>query len=275
MRLFRIPILGILILLLSSCTKEQVTLEPSEVLKRSIIKSSSVESVTISASAFLILKGYTSFSGSAVVQGVVRGSGGWAADVTFQGRDSLGKGGFESGNFSALSVDGSQIFLKPTSLQGPVLSAYAQTLSGSINGWWVTGEPSPETHSGRHTLSPQELKETASLFDVRAMTGPAMYSSVKRAYQLSVVVKPDAVSSLFADAAKDNTVVSGTLWIDAKDFSLLRASWNLRDVFTQIGPADISFDVTFSDYGRSKEIIPPTGSASVLPLNGVFATIFH
>lgn len=270
-RPFHFLLLGIL-LFLASCG-EVKPLEPEEVLKRSIIRSSAVESASVSASVFILLKGYSSFSGSAVVQGVLRGSGGWSADISFQGRDSNGTGAPESGKIRTISVDGSQIFLKPESLQGPMLELYAKSLTGSLNGWWVTGQPASLPLGGRRTLSPADLSETASMFTIISASGPLKISDRKKAYRIDVLLSDDAVRTLFADSAKENTSIRGTLWINALDFTLLRAEWNLRDLMTVFGPADLSVDVTLSDINRPTEISLPTGSSSKLPLNGAFATI--
>lgn len=270
----RSALLAFIPLLLVSCAEEK-PLEASEVLRRSIIRSSAIESASVSASAFVLLKGYASFSGSAVIQGVIRGTGGWSADIAFQGRDSQGTGAPESGRILSVSLDGSQIFLKPESLQGPMLEAYAKTLTGSLNGWWMTGQPAAIPQGGRHTLGPAELNQTAELFSILGSSGPDPYPGRRKAYRIHVALTPDAVTTLFANSAKENTEIQGVLWIDANDFTLLRATWDLRDVLTAFGPADLSLDVTLSDVNHAPEIFPPTGSSGILPLNGVFATISH
>ncbi len=266
----------LLALALSSCAAPPPALEAGEVLRRAIIRSSAIDSASISASASVLLKGYSTFSGSAVIQGVLRGSGGWSADISFQGRDSAGRGEAESGTIKVLSLDGSQIFLNPKSLQGPLLHIVSKSLTGSVNGWWVMGQPSPIPTGGRHTLSPAELDETASLFRIDGSSGPSAYAGRRTtAYRIAVTLTPDALRALFAGAAKDKTAISGVLWIDAEDFTLLRATWNLADILTSFGPADILLDVVLGDINRAPEIVPPTGSSATLLLNSVFDTISH
>ncbi len=273
--LLRRTSLLLLAISLAACGQKPVSLEPREVLRRAIIRSSSIESASISASASVLLKGYATFSGSAVIQGVIRGAGGYSADISFQGKDSVGGGQAESGLVRVVSIDGSQVFLKPESLRGPQLEPFAQSLSGSLNGWWFIGQPSSLPPGGRHTLSPAELDEMSSLFTIGDVKEPEIFSGRRKAYRIPVSLEQKAVAALFAHSAKENTAVRGTLWIDTADFTLVRATWRLGDLLTPFGPADILLDVSFTDINRAPEIVLPTGSASALPLNGVFATISH
>ena len=274
-RILRHSSLLLLAVVLASCGQKPVPLEPREVLRRAIIRSSAVESATVSASASVLLKGYATFSGSAVIQGVIRGTGGYAVDVSFQGTDSLGAGLPESGLVRVVTIDGSQIFLKPESLRGPRLEPFVRSLSGSANGWWFVGQPSSLPTTGRKTLSPADLEEMSSLFAIGDVKEPEAFSGRKTAYRMPVTLSSEAIAALFAHSAKEHTGVSGTLWIDAADFTLLRANWRLTELLTPFGPADILLDISFTDINRAPGIVLPTGSASVLPLNGVFATISH
>jgi len=243
-----------------------------EILKRSIVKNAAMESTSFSASAFLRTKGYATLSGSAVVQGVLRSAGGWSADISFQGRDSIGTGAFESGRIRSVSRDGTQILLSFDSLQGPIVENFIRTLTGSSNGWWSIGEPSMRTN-GRGAISPMQLNDIASLFQIHALHPPEkLFGSVK-SYRLDISLIPNAVRNLFGDFAKENATVSGTLWINAKDFTLLRAVWNLEAILTPLGPADLVIDVTLSGSTATPEIILPTGSAGILSFKSVFATI--
>lgn len=265
----------LLALLLASCGTPPKPLPPEEVLRRAIIRSSAIESASVSASASILLKGYSSFSGSAVIQGVLRGTGSWSADVSFQGRDSAGHGRPASGRVRAVSLDGSQVFIKPDSLQGDLLEAYAKTLTGSLSGWWYVGQPAGTPPGGRRTLAPAELNQAAAMFRIDSSSGPEPFADSGTAYRISVTLTPDAVAALFAGSAKPTTAAYGTLVVDAADFTLIRATWNLRDVLTSFGPADIALDVALGDINRAPEIVLPSGSSAALPLNGVFATISH
>ncbi len=235
-----------------------------------------MDSASVSASVTATVDGGKTFSGSSVVQAILRNGGtSWSMTSTFQADGLLFGSDKSSGRLTLLTADGHQFFLKTDDLQGPLSDLMKKTLTGSRNGWWVTGE----SQSGRllktvrSAPAPEELGKAADMFEIIAATPPRRGQDGRLEYRLEVVLSKDAKRALFPPETVDDAAMEGTLLIDAVDFTLKRSSWKIAGVKTSFGLLSIDFDVALKDFDRAPDISLPIGSSATLPLKDFFATI--
>lgn len=244
---------------IAGCSWNTERLPAGEVLRRTILRSRTLESVTASASFTVVATSLNGFSGSMVLQSVIHdGGGSWSADATFQGVDGLRRPA--SGRVRALSPNGSQILIRLESAEGPATDALRRTLSGGTGIWRSIGQPS-EGQSARTVPGPEEMERAAGMFEIVEDLGIETIQGIAQ-YHLKVRLSPQALL-LFGNPGE----AAGDLWIDRKTFTLRRARWVLTGLRTPLGITSAIGDVGFSDFDSAPHVELPTGSSQILPLD--------
>lgn len=259
------------IILLSACANRDPQLSPEEVIRRAVIRSHTVESVSVALSGNMKLESQPSLSGSIVVQGVVRSGGrAWSADSSFIVESTGGLGHTQaSGRLVLVAPGNGQIFLRPESMEGMLGEAVRRTLTGSVSGWWVMGEEQKVDVSSQ-TPDPDTLSAYADAIVVTENFGIQDGVDGDR-YHYKVELKPEAIAILDPSADASELSATGELWIDTKTFVLTRAMWDIDGLRSEHGVARIHADALFTDYDSSPQIQGPVGSATTLPLESIFA----
>lgn len=250
-------------------------LPPEEVLRRAILRGHTLDSASLSASVSVAIDEGKSLSGSSVVQAILHNGGtAWSATSTFRASGTFVPSGETSGRVTVLTLDGHQLFLKPESLQGEISELVKKTLTGSQNGWWTIGESESGqvVRTVRSAPAPAELDQAASMFTITDSRPPRRGQDGRLEYRLDVELSKKVQEELFPPNTTENAVVTGTLFIDAQDFTLRRSAWEIHDLKTLFGLASIHFDVSLQDFDRAPVIKLPVGSSATLPFKDIFAT---
>lgn len=264
----------ICLILLPACGRKVLDLPPEEVVRRAVIRSSTVDSVSIALSGNVKTQGAPTLSGSIIVQSVVRSSGhAWSADASFN-VESMGESGFTQANGRVVLVapGNGQIYLRPESLDGMLGDRLKRVLTGSVNGWWVVGEERA-FEAPSLVPDPAMLSAYGDAIDVMRDFGVTTSKEGRKQYHYAVALKSESLIALDGDTQEPTQDFSaqGELWIDAEDFTLSRATWDIQSVPSVMGPANVRVDATFSRYDRSPQIQSPAGTAATLHIESIFA----
>lgn len=271
-RFFSLSAAAYCIIFLSGCGSREPQLLPEEVVRRAVIRSHTVESVSVSLSANFVTQSESSLSGSIVTQGVVRSGGrAWSADTSFIVESAEMLGAAQASGRLVLAAPGNgQVFLRPESMEGMLGEAVRRTLTGSLSGWWVVGEEQKVDVSTTPTPDPNVLSAYADAIVVTQNFG-IQEGAGDDLYHYKVALKPEAIAILDPSADASTLSATGDLWIDAKTFVLARAVWDIDGLQSEYGTARLHVDVLFTDYDSSPQIRGPVGSAATLPLESIFA----
>lgn len=268
-------LISCLMLVCGACTNTP-KLPPEEVIRRAVIKSNTVESVAVALSVDLRTITTNTLSGSMIVQGVLRsGSQAWSADTSFNVESTMKRGHERaSGRLQAVSPGRGQTYLRLESIDGALGDLVKKSLTGSMNTWMVYGTDSGTKPALRQTPDPALLSSYADAIVVEENLGTEKDAEGRTLYHYRVTLKPETVSSLPQGGSVEEVSTlkaNGELWIESSGFSLTRAKWSLSNVPTIFGPVILHIDALFSDYNAAPRVSPPTGSASILPLESIFA----
>jgi hypothetical protein len=269
-RRFSLALLPLLFLFIAACNPKQI-LPPDEVLRRTILRSSSVDSVLMNGTVSMSLDGPRKMSGSSLLHMSMQNGGmAWSvrSDVRFTG--PLGER--SSGMVDIRTADSHQFFVRFDETQGSLFLALQKTMSGSLQDWKSFGDPVLLQAIGRHTPTPQELESAAAIFRIDQSSPPKRGDEGRLEYTLDVTLTDDALLKLFPPKIAEKTHIFGTLVIDAKNFTLHRARWTVEGIETDYGTVKAIFEVTLRDFDHAPEISLPHGSTAMLPLKDIFAT---
>ncbi len=259
---------------LTACQKQPV-LPPEEVIRRSVIKSNTVQSFAVSLSAKMNTVEVDSLSGSVVLQAIVRSGGrAWRADTSFDIESTMSRGHERaSGRIVAVFPGNGRTFLRLESSEGVLGTLLRQSFTGSTSGWMMYGEESGMTVRPRATPDPDYVLSYADAIVVTEDLGKTKNYSGRETYHYRVALKPEALLSIMQSQPIDvdqNLRAEGELWIDSENYSLLRATWKLVGVPTSLGAISLDIDALFSQYDSAPRIETPFGSAATLPLDSIF-----
>lgn len=265
----------LLVALLCGCTLGAPDLPPNEVLKRSVIKSHSVNSVSIAVASTFQTQGQKTLSGSMIIQGVLRAGGRvWSADTAFdiESKEATGSQ-YMTGRAVFISPGTGLQYLRIESLEGELGAKIKALLNTSSSMWWVTGTPKDNTDSEViRAPDPAILEEYVNAIQIVDDLGIAKLEDKTKAYHYKVTLKPEVLAVLDPDdVSAGDFIAEGELWINAKDFSLRRAIWDLSNVESEAGTVDIHADINFSNFNKAPQITEPNGSIETLPLESIFA----
>lgn len=259
---------------IASCNPKK-NLSAEEVLRRAILRGHTMDSASLSASVSASVQDGTVLSGSSVIQAVLQNGGtSWSVTSTFQATGTVFKSEETSGRITVLTMDGRQFFVKADGLQGMVADLMKQAMTGSLNGWWVTGQ----SQSGqiirtvRSAPAPAELNAATAMFVIVDSTAPRRGQDGRLEHRLDVRLSKEAQSALFTEETTEMATMEGTLFIDAEEFTLRRSSWTIENLMTPFGPTALHFDISLQDFDRAPDVLLPQGSSATLPLKDIFAT---
>lgn len=273
-RIFSYLIAGIATLVVVSCIPRS-NISAEEVLRRTIIRSHTLDSANLTATVSAQLNGKKAMSGSALIEGVIQNGGlSWSLVSSVRVRGLL-PNDQSSGNVSLLTPDGQVYYVHFDTIQGAATAVVPLIGTGSANGWWKTGTSLPVQAYTRTIPSPSELEQAVSLFTIVDFSSPRRGADGRLQYRLTVSLADDAMQSLFGQYVSEETRTTGTLTIDALDFSLRRTQWSLESLQTSEGSLNLAFDITLKDFDTAAEVVLPTGSSATLPLKDIFATFSH
>lgn len=276
--MFIVRSLSILIIpafLLSACGKPPV-LPPDEVIRRAVIRSNTVESVAVSLSADIHTEESAAFSGSVIVQSVIRSGGhAWTADTSFNIESAMNRGHERaSGRLVLVSPGTGRTYIRLESAEGTLGQLLRKSFTGSSNGWMFYGEESLTKPAKRQAPDPVMLSSYADALRVTEDLGIIKHPSGRTLYHYRVSLKSETLSAM-PDGGSVESASSlsahGEMWIDTSDFSLARVVWNVRGVPTSFGLVTLHADALFSDYDSAAQIQTPVGTAATLPLESIFA----
>ncbi len=271
----RIISLGIFLISLSACG-QKIELQPEEVVRRAIIRSSTVESVAASVVADMKTENTDTLSGSVIMQGIIRSGGqSWSTDSTLT-IESATKRGHERvrGRLVMVSPGNGQTYLRLESVEGVLGELLRNSMPDSTSGWMVFGNDSASVPSARSTPDPERISSYADVIIVQEDVGMEKDDDGQMLYHYRVGLHSDALASLSHESPSgeaDGMKAVGEMWIESGNFSLRKVKWFLTGVPTSIGPMTMHIDVLFTQYDAALQIRTPVGSAATLPLESIFA----
>lgn len=261
-----------LLILLSGCGEPPPTLKPEEVLRRTVIAGSMLDSLSLLGSGALKLEkdGRT----SAVitdVNGVIHGGSVWSFDVRgiMNKIAATGSGNRINGTLSSPG-DGS-IYLRLSSFSGPDAPLVQRLLSGSTaTQWWlVAGDPSGMRSTAVTTPAAQDIGTFVSSFRVLEDFG-MIEEDGRKMYRYKVDVVPPHGGA----AEEDPMKISGEIRIDAESYFLIRAVWQLANVPTIAGSLSGNISLTLRDQNKAQDAAFPPGAAARFPLQEFLQILF-
>jgi len=261
--------------LLASCGKRPVELPPQEVIRRTVLRSQTIDSVSYEGIASLALDGKQELSGNVAVSGVIRTiDRTWAMEaagefVKKEGGNILRKG---SGAVSLSSPKPGALFLRIERLQGPLFKM--PVLSGSVLGkWWRTTGTAAEVIQGTGgTPDPRLVDAYVSALEV--MGGGLEPLGGGFVYRYSVRVSSGALWNFMKRMPPRSGAPSfdarGEVWIDPSTFLLQRAKWTVRSFPVRSGNLHATLEVVLREYDRAPDIPLPEALRSVLSPDTIF-----
>lgn len=244
---------------------------PQEVIRRSVIQSHLLESVIVAVSGSIRTTESTTLSGSYVLQGILyRGGESWSADASFAfervsdiGHQNLG------GRLEALAPGDGVAYIRFNSLTGMLADSLSHTVPKSLLAdWWIVPELGSITRQSG-TPDPEQIDQLASQIEFVKDLGMTRIGK-RDQYHYEVKISTQVLGHEQAEDG-EHSRISGELWIDADMFTLRRAVWTIEGMETQFGPLALTIDAVFSRHNAAPLLQVRTGSASVLPLNDIFA----
>jgi hypothetical protein len=235
-----------------------------------------VNSVSIAVASTFTSNGKRTLSGSLIIQGVLRSGGKvWSADTAFDIESKEQKDvQYLTGRAVLLSPGSGLKYLRIEALEGDLGTVIRRALGGASPTWWVTGAPA-EDPEGEVLRAPDPaiLEEYVNAITIVEDLGVDRMDDKTKAYHYKVTLKPDILAALEREDSSSvgDFSAEGELWINAKDFSLRRAIWGLKNVESEIGMVDLHADINFSNFNRAPQITEPNGSIETLPLESIFA----
>lgn len=263
------------VFVLTACGKPPA-LPPDEVIRRAVIRSNTVESVAVSLSADMHTEETSAFSGSVIVQSVIRSGGhSWTADTSFNIESAMTRGHERaSGRLVLVSPGTGRTYIRLESADGVLGQLLRKSFTGSSNGWMSFGEESQAQPAKRQAPDPAMLSSYADALQVTEDLGIVKHPGGRTLYHYRVSLKSETLSTMpdgGSVEAASSLSAQGEMWIDTSDFSLARVVWNVRGVPTSFGLASLHADALFSDYDSAAQIQTPVGTAATLPLESIFA----
>lgn len=254
-----------------SCTPRS-HISAEEVLRRTVIRSHTLDSASFTASVSAHLDGGKTISGSSIVQGVIQNSGmSWSLTSDFRIHGLLPDDD-SSGNVSLLTPDGDAYYVRFDAIEGGLQSVLPLMGSGSANSWWKIGQSVPKQKYTRTIPDPLELDQAVARFTIQDFLPLQRGSDGRLEYRMNVLLSDEAMHSLLGQYVSEESHATGTLAIDAHDFTLRRTQWSLQHLQTPSGTLNVTFDIDLKDFDSAKEVVVPSGSSATLPLKDIFAT---
>ncbi|MFA5800208.1 MAG: hypothetical protein WC840_04590 [Candidatus Peribacteraceae bacterium] len=261
--------------LLASCGKRPVELPAEEVIRRTVLRSQTIDSVSYEGIASLALDGKQELSGNIAASGVIRsGDHAWAMQAAGEfmkkeGGKILRKG---SGAVSLSSPKPGTLFLRIERLQGPLFKM--PVLSGSVLGkWWRVAGTAAEVIPGTGgTPDPRFVDAYVSAVEV--LGGGLEPLGGGLVYRYSVRVSSGALWNFMKRMPTWSGAPSfdarGEVWIDPSTFLLQRAKWTVRSFPVRGGNLHATLEVVLRAYDRSPDIPLPEALGSALSPDTIF-----
>ncbi len=261
--------------LLASCGRRPVELPPEEVIRRTVLRSQTVDSVSYEGIASLVLDGKQELSGNTAVSGVIRNiDRTWAMQaagefVKKEGGKILRKG---SGAVSLSSPKPGALFLRIERLQGPLFKM--PVLSGSVLGkWWRTTGTAAEVIPGTGGTPDPRLVD-AYVSAVEVLGGGLEPLGGEFVYRYSVRVSSGALWNFMKRLpplpGTSSFDARGEVWIDPATFLLRRAKWTVRSLPVRGGNLSATLEVVLREYDRAPDIPLPEATGPALSPDTIF-----
>lgn len=258
-RLTLIGIAGIAALLVSCLSRPPPTVASGEVLRRALIRTATLDSVDIDATASLKSVSGISAHASLTLSGTLAPlTHEWIVHV--RGNAETPKYPEMRGEVTLASSRPGELYLRIDALRG--LGDAAAIMSGS---WMMLASGSGTRAS---PPDPKLLEASASAFSIQR-SAMQKEADGTYAYHMSVSV---STGGLLSTGEGKLERLTGDLTIDARSFNIRRADWRLSSVESPLGPIDIELDIRFLRHNAAPISLPIlTGSA--LDIESVFDMI--
>ena len=253
-----VAVLSSSILMLASCGKNKPKeLNPDEVIRRTMLKSLSVDSVAFDGNVNFRIRGQKTISGSAYVSGVTHN-----ADRAWSMISKVHIDDPESSlEINLVSQKPSEIYLKinpDADADGKII----QSSGATFGQWWRLGYSSGTSVADKAvTPDPRIIYKYSSILKV---TSGGLRAD-GRYYQYGVSISPVSLAEKNILASWEfKKEAIGEVLIDAESFRLKQVKWALDSVPTPIGEAYLVLDIRFSKYDEAPGLIIPDSSGSSL-----------
>ncbi len=257
-----IGIVSFSLIALAACQSAPVPLPPTEVLKRAIISTMTLETVKIDATVNMTAKHRPLTVLLALTGSLSPIKHAWVLNAggTFTAA--------QSASFSVrakiVSLREGRVFLQLADFHSTNVRSLRTFTGGLIGPWW-------SLTSGSGGLMEESYGPDPSLIDAYASAIIIESGGLERGidnryrYHYTVRIGSGAIAALGLVGAESPPQIFGDLTIDAKSFALLKVLWKVKGLPSEIGVIDAGIDVHFHDQNVGKLLLPDIVDAYRLP----------
>ncbi len=249
-------------MLLTACQSAPTPLPATEVLKRAIISTMTLESVKIDATVDMTVKNQPLAFVFALTGSLSPIKHAWVLDAG---------GTFTTSKFATFNVraklaspDEGSVFLRIAELHSTNVRSLRAFTGGLLGQWWSLSSASGTSKLTSFGPDPSLIDAYASAITIES-GGLEQAGDGKYAYHYTVHIGSGAIAAFGEAGAESLPKISGDLTIDATSFALQKVLWKVRGLPSGIGVITAGVDVRFHDQNAEKIVLPDIIDAHRLP----------